>query len=49
MFVEVKSRFESISVDRNNSQATAFEVTVRYGKFGAEMGRTLSEMTYCDL
>jgi hypothetical protein len=40
---------ESIFIDRNNSQATAFEVTVRHGKDGAGMGRNLFEMKYCDI
>jgi hypothetical protein len=47
--VVVKGRNESIFIDRNNSQATAFDVTVRHGKFGAEIGRDLSEMKYCDI
>jgi len=48
-FVVVKGRNESIFIDRNNSQATSFEVTVRHGKFDAEIGRDLSEMKHCDI
>jgi hypothetical protein len=48
-FVEVKGRIESIFIDRNKSQATAFEVAVRHGKVGAEMGRNFPEMKYRDI
>jgi len=46
-FVEVNGRIESIFIDRNTSQTITFEVTVRNGKIGEEMGRVLSEMKYC--
>jgi hypothetical protein len=34
--------------EKNISQATVFEVSVRHGRFGAEMGRDLSKKKYYD-